>query len=163
MARARAISMMAAAGALTAGVAAATAWAGGPDGVVENPPDLYEAVGTGAFEDFSDGAGGVGVIAGFRAYGATAEEASAAVIAACQAAGGLDCTADEYTNDNLCIVSVADDSNDVVAGGAGIDPEAARLDALARAAANNTPLGPSNFIVIAACPSDTPPGVGRDA
>jgi hypothetical protein len=163
MPNARLMSVSLAAGALIAGVAAGAAWAGGPDGVVENPPDLYEAVGTGAFEDFSDGPGGVGAIAGFRAYGSTAEEASAAVISACQAAGGADCTADEYTNDNLCIVSVADDTNDVIAGGAGVDVEAARLDALARAAANNTPLGPSNFVVISACPSDTPPGVGRDA
>ena len=65
------------------------------------------------------------------------------------------------SNDNLCIASVADDTNDVVAGGAGVTVEAARLDAVARAAANNTPLGPNSFVVISACPSDTPPGVGR--
>jgi hypothetical protein len=90
-------------------------------------------------------------LAGFRASGATNEEASARVIAQCQSAGGQECTSDEVTNDELCIVSVADDSNDVVAGGAGATVEAARGDAFARAAANGTPLGPTAAIVISDC------------
>jgi hypothetical protein len=158
----RVVATILASGIVVAGIAVGTAWAGGPGGVIDTPSDLYEAVGSGAFEDFVDGPDGRGAIAGFRAFGATAEEASASVIAACQAVGGQDCTRDEVTNDNLCIVSVADDDNDVVAGGAGVTVEAARLDAIARAAANNTPMGPNTFIVISGCPSDTPPGVGRD-
>ena len=158
----RVVATILASGIVVAGIAVGTAWAGGPGGVVDNPPDLYEAVGSSAFEDFVDGPDGLGAIAGFRAFGATAEEASASVIAACQAVGGQDCTSDEVTNVSLCIASVADDTNDVVAGGAGVTVEAARLDAVARAATNNTPLGPTSFVVISACPSDTPPGVGRD-
>ena len=90
-------------------------------------------------------------LVGFRATGATNDEASARVIAQCQSAGGQECTSDEVTNDNLCIVSVADDSNEVVAGGAGPTIEAARDDALKRAAANGTPLGPAAVIVISDC------------
>jgi hypothetical protein len=104
---------------------------------------MFEAVGTGVFIDALDG---------FTATGDSAAEASAAVIAACQAAGGVDCTADEVTNDNLCIVSVADDVTDVVAGGAGATVEAARADAFARAAANGTPVSPSALTVISDCP-----------
>jgi hypothetical protein len=69
----------------------------------------------------------------------------------CQGAGGQECTSDEVTNDNLCIVSVADDGNDVVVGGAGVTVEAARDDAFARAAVNGTPLGPTAAIVISDC------------
>jgi hypothetical protein len=118
------------------------AWAGGPGGVVEDANDISVAVGTGVFID--------GLV-GFRATGATNEEASARVIAQCQSAGGQECTSDEVTNDNLCIVSVADDGNDVVAGGAGVTVEAARNDAFARAAANGTALGPTAAIVISDC------------
>jgi hypothetical protein len=118
------------------------AWAGGPGGVVEDTNDISVAVGTGVFID--------GLV-GFRATGATNEEASARVIAQCQSAGGQECTRYEVTNDNLCIVSVADDGNDVVAGGAGVTVEAARNDAFARAAANGTPLGPTAAIVISDC------------
>ena len=100
------------------------------------------AVGTGVFVD---------ELVGFRATGPTNEDASARVIAQCQSAGGQECTSDEVTNDNLCIVSVADDSNDVVAGGAGATVEAARDDALQRAAANGTPLSPAASIVISDC------------
>lgn len=152
MARTRLISAIAAAGIVTAGIAAGTAWAGGPDGTVEDSPDLFAAVGTGTFEDLQDGVGGQNSEVGFTATGATAEEASGAVIAACQAAGGVDCTSDEVTNDNLCIVSVADDATDVVAGGAGVTVEAARQDAYARAAANNTPMSPAAVVVISNCP-----------
>ncbi|WP_369816690.1 DUF4189 domain-containing protein [Mycobacterium sp. E740] len=111
--------------------------------MVEDPEDVSAAVGTGNFE---------GALVGFTATGDTNDEAAAAVIAQCQSAGGVECTSDEVTNDNLCIVSVADDENDVVAGGAGATVEAARADAVNRAAANNTPLGPSAQIVVSACP-----------
>ncbi len=146
------IPAFAAAGIGTAGIVTGIAWAGGPGGTVENPPDLYAAVGTGTFENFQDGAGGAGFEVGFQATGATAEQASSAVIAACQAAGGVDCTSDEVTNDNLCIVSVGDDATDVVAGGAGPTVEAARQDAIARAAANGTPMSPAAGVIISACP-----------
>lgn len=143
MARTRSIPALVAAGVIAAGITAATAWAGGPSGTVEDPEDIFEAVGTGTF---------LGGIGGFRATGDTAEEASSAVIAACQAAGGQDCTSDEVTNDNLCIVSVADDVTDEVAGGAGPTIEAAKADAFARAAATFKPMDPSAVIVISACP-----------
>lgn len=142
-----------AAGGVASAVAAGTAWAGGPGGTVEDTPaDLFAAVGGGTFEDFQDGTGGNGFEVGFTATGPTAEAAQAAVIAACQAAGGVDCTADEYTNDNLCIVSVFDPVSHVEAGGAGPDVEAARLDAIARAAANGTPLPADAGVLISSCP-----------
>lgn len=119
-----------------------SAWAGGPDGTVENPDDISVAVGTGVFVDS---------LVGFTATGATNEEASARVIAQCQSAGGQECTSDEVTNDRLCIVSVADDGSDVVAGGAGATVENARDDAFQRAAANGTPLSPAAVIVISNC------------
>lgn len=152
MAKYRMLPAIVTAGVITAGITAGVAWAGGPGGVVDSPPDLFEAVGSGTFEDFSDGAGGIGSEVGFRATGATAEEASAAVIGACQAAGGVDCTADEVSNDNLCIASVIDDATDVVAGGAGPTVDAARADAMARAAANGTPMSPGAVVLISACP-----------
>jgi len=108
----------------------------------EDTNDISVAVGTGVFVD--------GLV-GFKASGATNEEASAQVIAQCQSAGGQECTSDEVTNDNLCIVSVGDDSNEIVAGGAGVTVEAARDDAFQRAAANGTPLGPTAAIVISDC------------
>lgn len=119
-----------------------TAWAGGPGGTVENSGPVSVAVGTGVFID--------GLV-GFTASGATNEEAAARVIAQCQSAGGQECTSDEVTNDRLCIVSVADAGNDVVAGGAGATVEAARDDAFQRAAASGTPLGPTAAIVISDC------------
>ena len=123
-------------------VSPGTACAGGPGGTVENAGDISVAVGTGVFLDR---------LVGFTASGATNDEASARVIAQCQSAGGQECTSDEVTNDRLCIVSVADGGNDVVAGGAGVTVEAARDDAFQRAAANGTPLGPSAEIVISDC------------
>ena len=73
--------------------------------------------------------------------------------------GGQNCTSDEVTNDNLCIVSVADAGNEVVAGGAGATVEAARDDAFQRAAANGTPLlDRPPPIVISDCHFDGPPG-----
>ena len=136
------VAPLVAAGVIAVGISTGTAWAGGPGGAIENSPDISVAVGTGVFID--------GLV-GFRATGATNDEASARVIAQCQSAGGQECTSDEVTNDNLCIVSVADDSNEVVAGGAGATVAAARDDAYQRAAANGTPLGPTAAIVISDC------------
>ncbi|KHO18690.1 DUF4189 domain-containing protein [Mycolicibacterium setense] len=144
MVKSKWVSAILGAGVIAAGITAGTAWAGGPGGYVEgDPEDIFAAVGTGEFID---------TIAGFTATGDTGEEASAAVIAACQSAGGVECTADEVTNDRLCIVSVASDSNRVVAGGAGPTVEAARQDAFNRAAANNTPLDADSPVVVSACP-----------
>ncbi|MCB9417378.1 MAG: hypothetical protein H6522_09485 [Mycolicibacterium sp.] len=138
------------AGVVVAGICTGTAWAGGPEGGA--PGDLFEAVGSGTFDDTRDGPGGASTEVGFRATGATAGQASAAVVAACQAAGGVDCTSDEVTNDNLCIVSVFDPGTNVDAGGAGPTVEAARQDAIQRAAANNTPMSPAAAVLISACP-----------
>lgn len=143
MANFRLLSSIAAAGIVAAGISTGVAWAGGPGGVVDDPEDIYEAVGTGTFDN---------ALVGFRATGDSLEDVSAAVLAECWADGGQDCTVDEYTNDNLCIVSVADDVTDVIAGGAGPTVEAAKADAIARAAASGTPLDASAAIVISACP-----------
>jgi hypothetical protein len=131
-------------GLLTALIATGVAWADGPGGVIDDAANgASEAVGTGVFDN--------GLV-GFRASGNTNEEASAAVIAACRRAGGRDCTSDEVTNENLCVVSVADPVSRVVAGGAGVTLDVARQDAIARAAANSTPLGPGAVVVVSACP-----------
>ena len=148
----RSIPAVLAAGLVAAGVAAATAWAGGPGGAVEDIPVPFRAIGTGTFEVFDDGPAGASTEVGFSATGATAEEASAAVIAVCQAAGGVDCSSDVVTNDNVCIVSVGDDENDVVSGGAGVTIDAARQDALQRAAASNLPIDPASPVIVSACP-----------
>ena len=105
--------------------------------------DISVAVGTGEFIDS---------IVGFVATAPTNDEASAKVIKACQDAGGVECTADEVTNDNLCIVSVASDSTDVVAGGAGKTIEEAKQDALNKAIANGTPEGTDAVVVVSDCP-----------
>ena len=138
----RLVAPLMVAGLVAVGISIGTAWAGGPGGTIEDGSDMSVAVGTGVFVD---------ELVGFRATGPTNDDASARVIAQCQSAGGQECTSDEVTNDNLCIVSVADDSNDVVAGGAGVTTEAARDDALQRAAANGTPLSPAAVIVISDC------------
>ena len=138
----RLVAPLVAAGVIAVGISTSTAWAGGPGGAIEDSNDISVAVGTGVFVD--------GLV-GFKASGATNEEASAQVIAQCQSAGGQECTSDEVTNDNLCIVSVGDDSNEIVAGGAGVTVEAARDDAFQRAAANGTPLGPTATIAISDC------------
>lgn len=145
MANTRLVSAIVAAGVVAAGVSAGAAWAGGPGGYVDDTADdISAAVGTGEFD---------GALVGFTATGDTNAEASAAVVAACEAAGGVECTSDEVTNDNLCIVSVAaSDGSGVVAGGAGATVEAARGDAFNRAAANNTPLDPGAQVVVSACP-----------
>jgi hypothetical protein len=138
------------AGVLAGGVSAGIAYAGGPDGTVQE--DISVAVGTGTFEDFQDGVGGLNEEVGFTATGPTNDAASAAVIAECQAAGGVECSADEVTNDNLCIVSVGSDLTDVVAGGAGPTIEAATQDALSKAAANGTPESDDAVVIVSACP-----------
>ena len=152
MAKTRLVVMMAAAGLLATGISTTVAWAGGPDGVVEGSDIPFRAVGTGTFENFQDGPGRDSTEVGFAATGATAEEASAAVIAACQAVGGQDCSSDLVTNENFCIVSVGDDAIDVVSGGAGATIEDARQDAVARAAASNLPINPASPVIISACP-----------
>lgn len=142
MPRTRLVAPLLAAGVIAVAVSIATAWAGGPGGAIKDSNDISVAVGSGVFID--------GLV-GFKASGPTNEEASARLIAQCQSAGGQECTSDEVTNDNLCIVSVGDDSNDVVAGGAGLTVEAARDDAFQRAAANGTPLSPTAATVISDC------------
>ena len=130
-------------GVIAAGIFGGPAWAGGPDGDVENADDISQAVGTGVFE---------GALVGFNATGSTNDEASSRVIAACVGAGGQECTSDEVTNDGLCIVSVADNVSSVVAGGAGATIDAAREDAFRRAADNGTPLPLTAVTVASACP-----------
>lgn len=143
MADFRVLSMIVAAGVVTAGLSTGVAWAGGPGGAVETPDDLFAAVGSGEFVD---------ALVGYSATGPTAEAAANAVIAMCQADGGVECTADEITNDDLCIVSVADNDTDVVAGGAGPTIEEARADAFALAAANGTPFDGNAEVLVSACP-----------
>lgn len=142
MANFRLLSSIAAAGVVVVGVSTGIAWAGGPDGGID-PEDIYAAVGSGSFTDSE---------VGFKGTGDTAEEASQSVLSQCNAAGGVDCTVDEYTDDKLCIVSVGDDVTDVIAGGAGPTVQAAKEDALARAAANGTPMDASATVIISDCP-----------
>lgn len=146
MAKTRLVSAVVAAGVFAVGVPAGIAWAGGPGGTVEDPPDISVAVGTGAF---------LGEMDGFIGTGDTNDEAAASVLAQCNAAGGVDCTVDEVTNDNLCIVSVADDNTDVIAGGAGPTVEAAVADAYARAAGAGTPMTAGAPVVVSVCPDQT--------
>ena len=141
------------------GISMGTAWAGGPPGVVDDTPGppgsyggMFAAVGSGTFEDFTDGVGGRNVEVGYDAFGNTAEEATANLVGQCQADGGVNCSADMVTNDNLCIVSVADGRTNVNAGGAGPTIEAARLDAIARAAGSNLPMSPEAVVLISDCP-----------
>ncbi len=142
MAKTRLVSAIVAAGAIAMGVPAGIAWAGGPSGTVEDDY-ISQAVGTGTF---------IGEIDGFTALGRTNEEASAAVLAQCNAAGGVDCSVEEVTNDNLCIVSAGDPYTGEVSGGAGPTVEAAFADAAARAATTDVPFGPDAVVIISACP-----------
>lgn len=142
MAKTRLVPAIVVAGALAVGIPAGIAWAGGPGGTVEDN-NISQAVGTGTF---------IGEVDGFTAVAPTNDEASAAVLAQCNAAGGVDCSVEEVTNDNLCIVDVGDPDSGVVSGGAGPTIEAAVADATARAAAANTPLGPNMTVIISACP-----------
>lgn len=135
----RSVSAIVAAGVIAAGVSAGTAWAGGPPGVIENVDHMSIAVGSGVFEND---------LVGFVASGATNEEAAANVIAQCQAAGGVECTSDQETNDDLCIVSVADPVNYVVSGGDGVTVSAALQDAIQDAAARNMPISAADAVVV---------------
>lgn len=146
MAKTRLVTAIVGASVLALAVPAGIAWAGGPGGTVEGPQNISVAVGTGTFINEMDG---------FIGTGATNDEASASVLAQCNAAGGTDCTVDEVTNDNLCIVSVADDNSDVVAGGAGPTVEAAIADAYARAAGQGNPMTPGSPAVVSVCPNQT--------
>ncbi len=65
MVKSRWVSAILGAGVIAAGITAGTAWAGGPGGYVEDPEDIFAAVGTGEFID---------TIAGFTATGDTSEE-----------------------------------------------------------------------------------------
>ncbi|MCB1263156.1 MAG: DUF4189 domain-containing protein [Mycobacterium sp.] len=115
--------------------------------------DISVAVGTGEFTDTAgDADPETNTIVGFTATAATNDEASAKVIKACEDAGGVECTADEVTNDNVCIASVASSETHVVAGGAGATVEDARLDAIKKSEDNKTPLGADAVVIISACP-----------
>jgi hypothetical protein len=144
MALTRMASTIFAIGVVVATVSVGSAWAGGPDGVAEGGDDFSQAVGSGVLN---------GTLAGFSATGPTNDAASAAVIAACQQAGAEDCSRDEVTNDNLCVVSVgADNDSGIVSGGAGSTVEAARDDAFRHAADADAALDPGARVLVLACP-----------
>ncbi len=144
MVNARMVSAILAAGVVAVTVWSGSAWAGGPGGVVEGGADISDAVGSGVLN---------GALVGFTAAGPTNEAASAAVIAVCQQAGADQCSRDEVTNDNLCVVSVgASDGSGVVAGGAGPTVQAARDDAFRHAEDAGAPLHPGAEVLASACP-----------
>ena len=128
----------------SASTSAAASSSAAPSESTTSTEVISVAVGTGEFIDS---------IVGFTATGANNDEASANVIKACQDAGGVECTVDEVTNDKLCIVSVASDSTDVVAGGAGKTIEEAKQDALNKAIAKGTPEGDDAVVVVSDCPA----------
>ena len=134
-------------------IAAGTAWADPPADDSPGPPGSYggmfSAVGSGTFVDPSNQDT---VEVGYNAYGDTAVQAEEAVIGQCLAAGGQDCSSDMVTNDNVCIVVVTDLTTRVDVGGAGPTVEAARVDAVLRAAANGTPVGLDSPVLISDCP-----------
>lgn len=147
------------AGVGVAGISLGTAWAGGPPGVVDDTPGppgsyggMFAAVGSGTFTDPSDPTGRRSVEVGYDAFGNTAEETTSSLVAQCEADGGQSCSADMVTNDNICIVVVADESTKIDVGGGGPTVEAARLDAINRAAANGTPINPAAPVLISDCP-----------
>jgi len=143
MALTRMTSTIFALGVVVATFSVGPAWAGGPDGVVEGGDDISQAVGSGVLN---------GALAGFSATGPTNDAASAAVIAACQQAGAQECSRDEVTNDNLCVVSVGEDSSGVVAGGAGPTVEAARDDAFRHSVDASAALTQDARVLVSACP-----------
>lgn len=145
-----------AAGASAAGISFGIAWAGGPGGTVDDSPGppgsyggMFSAVGSGTFVDPSDQDS---VEVGYNAYGNTEAEAESSLIGQCVADGGQNCSADMVTNDNLCIAVVVDINTRVDVGGAGPTVEAARLNAVDRAAANGTPVSPNSPVLISDCP-----------
>ncbi|ANW65061.1 hypothetical protein BCA37_16980 [Mycobacterium sp. djl-10] len=128
---------------LFAAAGTGVAWSDGPTGGGE--ADISAAVGSGVLDSR---------LVGFIATGPTNEAASAAVIAACQSAGALDCSRDEVSNDDLCLVSVGvDDGRGIVAGGAGPTVEVARDDAIRHAEVAGAPLGPGARILASTCAS----------
>ena len=137
------VSATVAASVIAAMLSTIPASAGGESGVVENSTDIAAAVGSGVIN---------GAIVGFTATGVDNQAAKANVIAACQRVGAQQCTSDEDTDDRLCIVNVDHGETGVVAGGAGLTIEAARADALNRAAANNTPLDSTDPTLASSCP-----------
>jgi hypothetical protein len=147
--------LAAAAAVIAAGISTGTAWAGGPTGPVDDSPgppgsygEMFSAVGSGTFVDPN----GQNVEVGYNEYGNTAAEAERNVVGQCLADGGQNCSSDIVTNDNLCIVTVVDGRTNINAGGAGPTVEAARQDALARAAASNMPMSPDSVVLISDCP-----------
>ena len=147
MAATRMASAIFAIGVVVATFSVGSAWADGPDGwcsALSRKARSLSAVGSGVLN---------GALAGFSATGPTNEAASAAVIAACQQAGAEDCSRDEVTNDNLCVVSVgAGDDSGIVSGGAGPTVEAARDDAFRHAADADAALDPGARVLVSACP-----------
>ena len=124
-------------------VSASPAWAGGPDGVVEDG-NISRAVGSGLSN---------GTLVGFTASGATNDAASAALIALCQNSGAQQCSSDEVTNDVFCVVSVgADNGTGIVAGGAGPTVDAARDDAFRNVGRANLVLDPAARVLASSCP-----------
>ncbi len=149
----RVIGAVLTAGVLAGGMLSGCAKSESPSAETKAAEDVSVAVGTGEFTDASgDKDPATNTIVGFTATAATNDEASAKVIKACEDAGGVECTADEVTNDNVCIASVASSETHVVAGGAGATVEDARLDAIKKAEANKTPLGADAVVVVSACP-----------
>lgn len=159
MTKIRLLSVLAIGG-CAVGIATGTAWAGGPGDQIDDTPGppgsygaMFAAVGSGTFADFSDDGTRIGnVEVGYDAFGNTAEEAVNELVGTCQIEGGQNCSADMVTNDNLCIVSLADGRDNVNSGGAGPTIEAARLDAIARAASSNLPMSPDSVVLISDCP-----------
>ena len=155
MALKRTVSALFAGGVAAAAISMGMAWAGGPDGYVEDggyvgpavnddpSDDVYGAVGSGYVGD---------ALVGFSATGDNKDAATANVIAVCEAGGGVDCSWDEVTSDNLCIVSIGDDNTGQVGGGAGATPALARDDAFANAAGGGYPFDPGARTLIEACP-----------
>lgn len=124
-------------------VSASVAWAGGPDGVVEDGV-VSRSVGSGLLD---------GTLAGFTASGPSNAEAAAAVVAVCQNAGAEQCSSDEVTNDVFCVVSVgADDGSGIVSGGAGATVEAARSDAFRNVGRTDLVLDPGARVLASSCP-----------
>lgn len=150
----RAVWAVAAAGVLAGGVLLGCSTSESP--VAETKAvaeDISVAVGTGEFLDTAgDDDPSTNTIVGFTATAPTNDEASAEVIKACEDAGGVECTADQVTNENVCIASVGSDETAVVAGGAGATVEDARLDAIKKAQDNETPLGSDAVVIVSACP-----------
>lgn len=148
--------LAAAAAVIAATISTGTAWAGGPANSTGDdspgPPGTYggmfSALGSGTFIN----ANGQNIEVGYNEYGNTAEEAQGNVVKQCLTDGGQNCSSDIVTNDNLCIVSIVDGRTNVNAGGAGTTIEAARQDALARAAANNMAMSPDSVVLISDCP-----------